>query len=562
MLLLVACVFASRYGKGDLISAYANVVGPIGNSVETFPYSSLPFCAGSSPVTKRQSLGDIFLGNHLQEVGIRFKFLEKRTSVELCTQKVGPYAAHLFKHAVGQNYWASFYVDDFPIWFPLGDSSLSSPVIYTFRHFAISYNGNRIVDVNVSCGSPVVIRAGADLAFTFSVSWTETSIPFESRFEKFRDPAFFEHVAHNYSMLNGGVMILLFTVVIVVLFGRILARDYNRFIQDAALDGFEVDAGSEIGWKALHNDVFRPPVRLAWWAMLGGSGLQFLFAAFVYAGLSHFRRSFARDSTFTYGLAAFVITAPIGGFFAVAIGRVFNFQKWLRLAFGTVFVIPILFSAVYIPISLFGGASGAARTFSLFGVLCLGGIELLIVLPLSLVGGFVAIKLKLFESSKCEVSLLPRHIPSYPCYLRQPVLGCAIGFVCFLSVIVELYFSLTSLWKYAGLYLWTYFAFALVSLSVVASCTTILAVFWLLQNEVHHWHWPAFISPASTALWVFAYSVYFFVQRTRIRGTYEVAYYFAHMGLFSLVVGLVAGGVGLFATNAFVHKIFKDSKLD
>jgi transmembrane 9 superfamily protein 3 len=561
MLLLVTCVFASKYSKGDVISAYANLVGPIANSVETFPYGSLPFCAGSSPLTQRQSLGDIFLGNCLQDVGIRFKFLETTTSVSLCTQKLGSYQADLFKGAVAQNYWVFFYVDDFPVWFPLGDSSLSSPLIYTFRHFAISYNGDRIIDVNVSCGSPVVVRTGANLSFMFSVSWTETWIPFESRFEKFKDSTFFRHRAHTYSILNGVALILLFGVIIIVLFGRILARDYSRFIQDAALDGFEVDAGNEKGWKALHGYVFRPPVRIAWWAILGSSGLQFLFATFVYAGRSHFGGSFARDSTFTQGLKAFVISEPVGGFFAVTIGGAFNYQKWLRLAFGTVLLIPVMFAFVYVVTSFWGKTNSAAPTFSLFGMLCLGGIEL-VVFPLSLVGGFIAVKLKLFEGSKCEVGLLPRHIPSYPRYLRQPILGCAIGFVCFLSIIVELYFSLTSLWEYTGLYLWSYFAFALLSLSVVASCSTILAVFWLLQNEVHYWHWPAFISPGSTTIWVFAYSVYFFFQKTSITGAYQVAYYFAYMGLFSLIVGLVAGGVELFATNAFVHKTFKDSKLD
>jgi hypothetical protein len=127
---------------------------------------------------------------------------------------------------------------------------------------------------------------------------------------------------------------------------------------------------------------------------------------------------------------------------------------------------------------------------------------------------------------------------------------------------IELYYILTALWQYAGLYLWGYFAFGVFALCVVAGCTTIVTVYWLLQSEVHFWQWPAFLSPAATGVFVFVYSVHFLITKTRINGLYQTVYFVMYMAECSLLVGLLAGGTGLFAANAFVHKIFTDLKLD
>jgi hypothetical protein len=190
------------------------------------------------------------------------------------------------------------------------------------------------------------------------------------------------------------------------------------------------------------------------------------------------------------------------------------------------------------------------------------GVQICVVLPLAVIGAVVAVKLKLFEGAKCEVAILPRYIPQYPWYLRLPALGCAVGGVCFCSIIIELYYVLTSLWQYTGLYVWSYFFASVVLLVGVAGCATSLAVYSLLQNEVHHWQWASFMAPATTGLYVFAYSLFFFVTKTKFVGTYQTVYYLMHMCEVSLFVALLAGGAGLLAATAFVHKIFTDLKLD
>jgi hypothetical protein len=58
--------------------------------------------------------------------------------------------------------------------------------------------------------------------------------------------------------------------------------------------------------------------------------------------------------------------------------------------------------------------------------------------------------------------------------------------------------------------------------------------------------------PATTGLYVFAYSLFFFVTKTKFVGAHQTVSYLMHMGELSLFI----------VANAFVHKIFADVKLD
>jgi transmembrane 9 superfamily protein 3 len=358
------------------------------------------------------------------------------------------------------------------------------------------------------------------------------------------------------------MLFVLLGLLVFVLSSRLLVRDSNRNVQDAVFEGFDIDTSSEKGWKVLHGDVFRPPRSLALWSILAGAGIHCFVCLLVYAALSTIDTRYERDRGVAYAIISFVSTAPIAGFFAVVIGRAFNYQKWLRLALGSVWLAPLVALLVYIPTSILGSSVGSARSFGFAPIVILTLIQTIAVLPLSIFGGLVAVKLKIFEGPKCDVGLVPRYISQHPWYLKQPVLGLAVGGICFISVMIELYYIFTALWHYAGLYVWAYFAFGVVVLCAVAGCTTVLAIYWLLQNEVHFWQWPAFASPAWTGVFVFGYSIYFLITKTRIHGLFQTVYYLLYMGEFSILVGLIAGASGLFAANVFVHKIFADLKLD
>lgn len=67
------------------------------------------------------------------------------------------------------------------------------PYIYTHMKFSLSFNKDRVIEVNLTAENPVALARGVQLDFSYSVTWVETDIPFEKRFQKYLDNNFFEH---------------------------------------------------------------------------------------------------------------------------------------------------------------------------------------------------------------------------------------------------------------------------------------------------------------------------------------------------------------------------------
>jgi transmembrane 9 superfamily protein 3 len=73
------------------------------------------------------------------------------------------------------------------------DESGKSAYIWTHKKFEVGYNGNRIVDVNLTSESKVQIQPNIKLSFSYEVTWRPSNILFADRFDKYLDPGFFQH---------------------------------------------------------------------------------------------------------------------------------------------------------------------------------------------------------------------------------------------------------------------------------------------------------------------------------------------------------------------------------
>lgn len=88
------------------------------------------------------------------------------------------------------------------------------------------------------------------------------------------------------------------------------------------------------------------------------------------------------------------------------------------------------------------------------------------------------------------------------------------GLLPFGSIFIETYFIFTSFWNYKFYYVYGFMLAVFLILAVVVACVTIVATYLLLNAEDHRWHWHAFLSGASPAVYVFVYSIYYFLFRT------------------------------------------------
>lgn len=81
---------------------------------------------------------------------------------------------------------------------PLGivgeiDEANDAYYIWTHKKFDLGYNGNQIVDVNLTSESRQKLELGAKIKFTYEVNWKKSGVKFEDRFDKYLDPNFFQH---------------------------------------------------------------------------------------------------------------------------------------------------------------------------------------------------------------------------------------------------------------------------------------------------------------------------------------------------------------------------------
>lgn len=147
--------------------------------------------------------------------------------------------------------------------------------IFTHRSLSITYNQNRVIEVNLTSENPVPIEAGRKLAFTYSVHWRQTSKPFEDRFSRYLEYDFFEHKIHWFSVFNSFMMVVFLCGLVSLILLRTLRNDFARYAKDEDMDmeGMQV-IGEDSGWKQVHGDVFRAPSMLVLYSAMIGTGWQ------------------------------------------------------------------------------------------------------------------------------------------------------------------------------------------------------------------------------------------------------------------------------------------------
>lgn len=98
-----------------------------------------------------------------------------------------------FVYAVKNEYWYQMYIDDLPIWGRVGEREDDKFFVYAHQKFEIGYNGDHIVDINLSTEKKHLVLPGAKIPLTYEVIWKPTNVAFKDRFDKYLDPNFFQH---------------------------------------------------------------------------------------------------------------------------------------------------------------------------------------------------------------------------------------------------------------------------------------------------------------------------------------------------------------------------------
>lgn len=160
-----------------------------------------------------------------------------------------------------------------------------------------------------------------------------------------------------------------------------------------------------------------------------------------------------------------------------------------------------------------------------------------------------------------------RHpIPQQPWHLRTIPNMFLFGIAPFISSYIELFYIYKVIWleKYSFYCLYGFLFLTLLLLAVLVVESVIISLYWLLNSSGdYHWQWRSFLVGGSASIYVFLYSVLYYM--VHLRAQYDFVsgmLYFVYCFLIYLLVVLMFGSVGLVAGHWFTKKIYSSVKRD
>ncbi|KAF2681079.1 multispanning membrane protein [Lentithecium fluviatile CBS 122367] len=320
------------------------------------------------------------------------------------------------------------------------------------------------------------------------------------------------------------------------------------------------------GWKLVHGDVFRAPLYGGLLAPLIGSGIQLLFTTIgilILSVVGVLNPSF-RGGYVSVGFGLWIFAGLFSGYSSARVYKTFGGQVWQKNVIVTASLVPgLLFATIFI-LNLFVWMRASSTALPFTTLLALVFLWLFIQLPLVYVGGWYGFTKHGAWSPPIKSNVIPRQIPPQPWHTRPAQAVLLAGLVPFLVIFVELMFVFKSLWMDKSGYYYVFGFMGVVSgvLVVTVIEVTIVGVYLELCAEDYNWHWRSFLLGSASALYIFAYTIYYFFAQLHISGFISAMLFFAYGALACVLYGLLMGTIGFLAAWTFVGRIYGSVKVD
>ncbi|KND02258.1 uncharacterized protein SPPG_02737 [Spizellomyces punctatus DAOM BR117] len=559
-----------KYEKGEEVVVWMNTVGPYDNLQETYEFLFLPFCLGSTEIHHHhETLGEALLGVQLVNSGLDIKFRENNNKGKMCTRKLNADDVRLFRHAILNKYWYQMFLDDLPAWDYVGTIEGENMYLFTHKSFRIAYNDDKIIEYNMTSSKKFPLPAKTDTSteltvpFTYSVEFIPTTQSFATRFNRYLDQDFFEHKIHWFSIFNSFMMVIFLSGLVSIILLRTLRRDYARYDREEGLLDLDRDLGDEYGWKLVHGDVFRAPTRLALLSAFIGTGVQLCvlsICVILYTILGDLYLE--RATMLTATIFIYALTSMLSGYSSGSFYNKYGGKNWVSTMLMTATLWPGTVSLVAFIVNFAAISITSSRAIPFGTMMAILAIWLFLIFPLTLVGYVIGRNFRKAPDFPCRVNPIPRPIPDKLWYAEPPVLVALAGLFPFGSIFIEIYFVFQSFWSIKIYYVYGFMLLVFVMLIVVTACVSIVSTYLLLNSEDHRWHWTSFMSSGFSAVYVFLYSIYYFVYRTKMYGYFQTSWYFGYTGLVCFGLLILLGTVGHLAAERFIRRIYRNVKID
>lgn len=580
---------------------------------------SLPWCQVSKEDRKKyrksQNLGEILWGNRVEPSLYQAEMLNNATCRKVCpTMKLNKKDQELLTKRVEENYRGHLVLDSLPVaeegsgklsrlspsvatGFPLGVSKKATgngkTIIHNHLAFTIQYHehhppgyiptmddegsdsyrivGFMVTPVSVdhdkaACDDsfkitddvPPVFTDADEITWTYSINWQESDIEWSTRWDVYMRSSKAESRIHWLSIINSLLIVLLLTTIIAFILIRLLRRDFARYNDPEAIQEDREDTG----WKLVHGDVFRKPQAAGLLAVLVGSGMQLLGMCVCTLGFASlgFLSPANRGSLLTALIFLYVLLGSHSGYTTARFAQFFKLKSW-KIIFATGLFFPGTMFTCYILLNFIHWGNSAASATPFLTILTVVALWTCVSLPLVLLGGAIGFRRDVMEVP-LKVNAIERTIPPQPWYLQYPLAAIVPGILPFGSAFIESVFILSSVWQGRVYYVFGFLALVFAILIITCAEATIVVTYFQLVNLDYRWWWKSFFTSGSYAVWLFAYSIFYYATALTIRSWWSSVLYFGYMFMVSWFFFVMTGTIGFIAAFAFVRRIYGSIKVD
>lgn len=315
------------------------------------------------------------------------------------------------------------------------------------------------------------------------------------------------------------------------------------------------------GWKLLHADVFRKPSFGGLLAPLVGSGMQLLFMAVglvLLSALGVLNPSF-RGGFISVGVGLFIFAGVFSGYFSARVFKSFEGKNYRRNALVTALLFPGLSFGLVFILNMFVWAQASSTAIPFGTLVAILLLWLCIQVPLVYAGSNYGYTKAGAWEHPTKTAAIPRQIPQQAWYIKsvQSILLAAL--IPFAVIFIELLFVFQSVWqdKSGYYYVFGFLAVVLMILVVTIAEVTVVTIYIQLCSENYHWWWQSFLVGGGSAVWVFAYCVWYYFFKLHISGFVSSMLFFSYSLIASCVYGLLTGTIGFLSAYAFVRRIYR-----